>query len=301
MNEFFAADPASCENSADLRFLLGHFGPLTGRYLAEYPVTWAEEIEKHCAQLGSVEAERLKLLVRRAREKSALLRDAALPWNTGFGWIKNYRDLVRQRPSVFAAAVLARSAKIDGFPSIDDLDLSPTADELIEGSAQEYARVSKMLLRISPELHFIDPYLNPCKKDRRDVLIELFAIATKGKCRKITCWASEGKVVGERSHSWEEVGEALNDILGQANWPTERVFRYVLVDDATARTKMHARYVLSIKGGIRFDQGFQRLPSGRRNEVSPIGEKPHEELIKTYHEGAHDMKVERVFEYGCAQ
>ena len=52
MNEFFAADPASCENSADLRFLLANFGPHAGRYLAYYPSTWAEVIKRRCDELG---------------------------------------------------------------------------------------------------------------------------------------------------------------------------------------------------------------------------------------------------------
>ena len=195
-------------------------------------------------------------------------------------------------------AVVPRSAKAEGFVTIDDLDLSPTADESIEAVTAEYVRVSRTLLLLSPELIFVDPYLNPCKTDRRDVLVAMFAMATKGKCRKITCWARESEVVGERRHSWEEVSTALSGILKAAAWPADRAFSYILVDDATARMKMHPRYLLSIKGAIRYDQGLQRLPKGRRNDVSPIGAGLHVELLKAYHEGMHDMKVERVFECG---
>lgn len=301
MNEFFAADPASCDNASDLRFLLRHFGPQAGRYLAEYPVSWASDIARHCEQLGPVEAERLKTLMRRAREEHTFFKINSPPWDIRTDWVGNYQNLVRQRPSKFANAILPRSEKLNGFLTLDDFDLPLTAEESVEGVAKEYVRASEMLLLVSPELIFVDPYLNPCKNDRRDVLIEMFRIAGKGKCRKITCWARDREVVDERRHSWEEVKAALRGILERAAWPADRSFRYVLVDDVTAKTKMHPRYLLSIKGGIRYDQGFQRLPIGRRNDVSPIGAKLHGEVLKTFHEDCHDMRLERVFEYGLVK
>lgn len=96
MIEFFAAHPASCDNSGDLRFLLGHFGPQAGRYLADYPGSWTEDVLRHCDGLGPVEAERIKLLVRRAREKAALLRKNSLVWDERVDWIGNYRNLARR-------------------------------------------------------------------------------------------------------------------------------------------------------------------------------------------------------------
>jgi len=168
MNEFFAADPLSCENSGDLRYLISHFGPNAGRYLAAYPESWADEIRTRCEALGPIEAERVKLLLRRARERTALLRKATLPWDERRDWLGNYRSVLRQRPGEFASAVVPRSVQDRDVITIDDLELSPTADESIEAIAKEYVRVSKTLLLLSPELVFVDPYLNPCNSDRQD-------------------------------------------------------------------------------------------------------------------------------------
>ena len=41
-----------------------------------------------------------------------------------------------------------------------------------------------------------------------------------------------------------------------------------------------------IKGGIRFDQGFQQLPAGRRMTVSPISKIVHDELLGLFFERA---------------
>ncbi|MCW2311308.1 hypothetical protein M2244_001036 [Rhodoferax antarcticus] len=54
---------------------------------------------------------------------------------------------------------------------------------------------------------------------------------------------------------------------------------------------MHGRYLLSIKGGIRLDQGFQQLPTGRKVEVGPIGKIVHDGLLEIFFDYKHDMNV----------
>jgi hypothetical protein len=298
MNELFAADPQCFERAADLKYLLGHFGPHSGRYLADYPVSWATDIVRNCESLGVVEAERIKALVRRARERSALVRKSGLPWQPGVGWFSNYKQVLAVRPGEFVSAVLPRSAEGMGVPTIDDLDLPPTAGEFIDAVASEYVRVSRTLLLISPELVITDPYLNPCKRDREEVLRAILQTAAKGQCRAITCWARVGEVADPRRNTWEEVCAAMDRILTAAAWPMDRSFKFFLVDDAVAKSKMHARYLFSIKGGIRYDQGLQSLPKGRRNEVTPIAVAIHDDLIRVFHEGEHDMSVERTYTWG---
>jgi hypothetical protein len=65
----------------------------------------------------------------------------------------------------------------------------------------------------------------------------------------------------------------------------------VCVADDTCASKMHDRYLLSIKGGIRFSQGFQELPQGREVDVSPLGGTVHNSLLRIFLEGEHDMKI----------
>jgi len=54
---------------------------------------------------------------------------------------------------------------------------------------------------------------------------------------------------------------------------------------------MHGRYLLSIKGGVRLDQGFQNLPAGRQVDVGPIGKPIHNQLLDIFFDGKHDMRV----------
>jgi len=55
MNELYAADPAVCSHASELKLLLASFGPYAGRYLANYPIDWAAQVESHFDNLGEIE------------------------------------------------------------------------------------------------------------------------------------------------------------------------------------------------------------------------------------------------------
>ena len=176
------------------------------------------------------------------------------------------------------------------------MDLPPTADERIAGTASEYARISKNLVLISSEIVLVDPYLNPLKRDCQAVLEALFLIAAQGRNQKIILWTRAAEVYGPGSNESTESTESdIRDLLFRLARRTKfkpgSEIHMNFVEDEARRTKMHARYLLSIKGGIRFDQGFQQLPQGRRVDVGPIGKATHDELFDIYFEGRHDMSV----------
>lgn len=291
MNEVFVAEPSSCENLEELRHLLSLFGPKSGRYLASYPVNWSSLLKKHFSQLPPIETERLKTILRRALEQVAIVNNTSLAWDSTSDWIDNALKL----PPRVNQIVASPETKKTGATTVAELDLPPTADEKVEATPSEYVRVCKTLLIISPELIFVDPYLNPCRSDMRDVLEEMLKAVKIGKCQRVTCWARESHVVGERSFSWQEVEGRIRAMLLKIEWPKDRNFEYLLVDDAHSTEKMHGRYLVSIKGGIRLEQGFQRLSKGRSVDISPVGSKVHDDLLRYYYEGLHGMKVTQRF------
>lgn len=296
MNEFFAADPACCADSSELRYLMSQFGPYTGRYLAEYPESWREKLSIHLEMLKPMESERVKTILRRAREKSALVVNPSLPWSESISWLENAIRLADSRPPTFQGVIAAPDD--GGNPktvTIENMDLPLVADENVDGTADEYVRVSRTLMLISSEIYFVDPYLNPARSDVAEVLRKMLDVLNKRKCQRVVCFARTSNVVGSLKHSWDEVRTALDCILSAVSWSADRAFEYMLVDDERMDTKMHGRYLFSIKGGVRFDQGFHRLPIGRKVEISPVGANNHDYLWRTYHEDRSGMEMD--FQY----
>lgn len=292
MNELYAADPLVCGHASELKLLLASFGPYAGRYLANYPIDWAAQVERQFDNLGEIEAARVKTILRRAKETLALVTRANLAWNTEQEWLANATPLLNAAPAVFDG-LIARQATPPTIHHLHELDLPPTAEERIAGTASEYARISKILLVLSPELALVDPYLNPLKRSCSTVLKAIFELAAKGKSQKISLWARASEVLGSGNPSAikADIADALRQLALQAEFKSGREIEMILVEDESRQTKMHGRYLLSIKGGIRLDQGFQQLPEGRHVDVGPIGKTTHNALLDIYFDGKHDMRV----------
>ncbi len=295
MNELYAADPAVCEHASDLKLLLASFGPYTGRYLANFPVDWCALVESRFENIGEVEAARIKTLLRRARESIALITPAKLQWQVEQDWLSNAMPLLGILPKVPAVfhGLIAMQAKPPTIHHLHELDLPPTAEERIAGTGPEYARITKMLLLLSPELALVDPYLNPLNRYCFSVLKSLFAVAAKGKIQKICLWARASAVIGLGSYHTikNDLEDSLRRLVAQADFKPGFELEMVLVEDESRQTKMHGRYLLSIKGGVRLDQGFQQLPEGRLVDVGPVGKATHESLLDIYFDGKNDMRL----------
>ncbi|MFZ4623707.1 MAG: hypothetical protein ACOYNF_05665 [Rhodoferax sp.] len=292
MNELYAADPAVCCHASDLKLLLASFGPYAGRYLANYPTDWAAQVEKQFSNAGEVETARVQTLLRRARENLTLVTRSNLNWNVQQAWLPNASAMLGGAAAVFDG-LIALEAKPPAVQQLHELELPPTAEERIAGVAIEYARISKILLLLSPEVALIDPYLNPLDRLYPPVLAELFKLAAKGKCQKIALWVRADRVFGARNVAVikADIEDALRRLAKPANFKPGREIEMVMVEDESSQSKLHGRYLLSIKGGIRLDQGFQQLPVGRKVDVGPVGRAIHSDLLDLFFDGKHDMKV----------
>jgi hypothetical protein len=297
MNEFYAAEPTCCKDSSELRLLLVRFGPYAGRYLAEYPAKWSSFLTGHFEELRPLETERVKTCLRRAYEQGALLRNPTLQWDEKREWVDNAKMLLSSAPPKLNGLVVSTENASIGDITLDNFEtqLPLTADEKASGTVEEYLRVSKTLLAISPELFFVDQYLNPCKSQIRPVMEGMLKKVVGQKCQRVSCFARASSVVGQRSHSWKDVTDAWAALLRQIGWPKDRVFEYVLLDDDGSAEKLHARYLLSIKGGIRFEHGFQIQPRKAKVDVCPINATIHEVALGQFKDGIHDWK--RVYEF----
>jgi len=295
MNEIYAADPSVCRHVSELKLLLASFGPYTGRYLANYPTDWISLVEKNFDNFGEIEVARVKTILRRAKENMTIVTRTNLAWDPAQTWLENAKPLLNTVPVLFDG-LIAQQALPPSIHHLHDLDFPPTSEERIPGIASEYARVSKVLMLLSPELVLVDPYLNPAKRSYAPVLEVIFSIAAKGKCRKISLWARASELFKscEQSSIKSELKDSIYQLALNSGFNSSREIEMILVEDEKSQAKMHGRYLLSIKGGIRFDQGFQKLPEGRRVDVGPIGKEIHNKLLDIYFDGKHDMQHERL-------
>ncbi|OAI24738.1 hypothetical protein [Methylomonas koyamae] len=294
MNENFASEPNCCENMHEFRHFLERFGPYAGRYLIAYPKDWFKEVEAHIGSWGELDQVRAKTLLRRARENAAILTKPNLIWDGSKSWFDNAVERAVERD--FDGIIIARrsdSLSRGNAHTCDDLEWPPTAEERIIAIPEEYVRVSRFLLLISYELFFIDPYLNPCKQSISSVIEKMLQVVAKGKCHRLVFWSRTSNIIDTRNGiTLDDVENKLRKIISEIEFKHDFKLEFLLVDDDRSRERMHGRYLLSIKGGLRLDQGFQQLSKGRKVEVGPVGRATHEELIRIFLDGAHDIQID---------
>ena len=296
MNEFFAAEPECVSNASELRLLLNQFGPYAGRYLATYPASWLKDVEKVFDAWGDIEQARAMTALRRAKERASVLSIPALGWDQSRPWLDNAKSLVFDRPRRLDGVIVGAWHVVPdeaSITSLENLQLPPTSDELIKATPEEFVRVCRTLLLISQELVLVDPYLDLCNQYVSSVFESLLNVIAKGKATQLRIWVRKSAVVStDKGVTVTGIREALEGIMDSAPLRKGFIVKMHLVNDVACRDRMHARYLMSIKGGVRFDQGFQKLPKGRRVEVGPIGENTHHQLLSLYHEGMNDLKIE---------
>ena len=293
MNELFAAEPSACRTASELRELINKFGPASGRYLALCPDTWRVLVAKAFASATQLEQIRIGELLLKAKRDRVTVSDPALPYDNAKTWVENILPLLAPplgKP-LDGIVVSAPIAETLGCFTLDSLDLSPTAEEQMPVTPADFVRVSRALLRSSPEICFIDPYCRPYRTDTRPVLRSMLQEIALSKCVRVVLYAQEKIVIGNSGMTVSDVQSDLQLLRKEASLPPKCELELRLLDDDGCRVRMHARYLLSVRGGIRFDRGFQ-TPSGiKRMDVVPLSPATHRQLMLDYVSGDHDMKL----------
>jgi hypothetical protein len=293
MNELFAAEPGACSTASELRELFSKFGPASGRYLALCPDTWRGLVANAFASASQLEQKRIGELLLKAKRDRITVADPALPYDYAKAWVENILPLLAPPPTKPLNGIVV-STPIEESPScftLDTLNLPPTAEEQMPVTPEDFVRVSRILLRSSPELGFIDPYCRPYRADTRPVLRTLLKEIALSRCARVVLYAREKIAIGSSGMTVSDVSADLQLLRKEASLPSKCELELRLFDDDGCRVRMHARYLLSVRGGIRFDQGFQ-APSGiKRMDVAPLSPATHRQLMLEYVSGEHDMKL----------
>jgi len=293
MNEFLSSDPTCCRSSIEFKALLDLFGPLTGRYHLSCPYEWISAVSSEIEEWGDIDRSRAKVTLRRAIERGAFIRRASITWDESISWLKNIELILTEHPKLLQYVIVDReredSSKLSNAYSLEELILSPTSEEKIDAIPGEFVRVSKCLLNYFPELIFVDPYLNPCNKYVGPVLNAIMSEVKGKRCEKIKIWVRD-KTLRDAGNDCKMVRNKIRYFAEKCDLEGMRL-EYITVDDQRKKDRMHGRYLFGLKGGVRFDQGFQQLQKGVKMDVSPVSSSILDSLITKFIEEKNDLRV----------
>lgn len=308
MNDIHGIAPNALQTLNELKYLISSFGPFSSRYILTVPSykTWHKLLLENFSHLGEIDQKRLTSILIQTNNKHAFIDQILDYWPSTKTWSINALEHWQHRPRYkpiyvsnedFEKIAIEFPEYIKNLHQPDDILALSAADEEIETEPENYWNSIKWLSQISAEVHFIDPYFNPFSgSDVLDIFTYLIEkISTLKKITYLHFWIR----IDERnfeSHRFEiEIKPIIKKHIDKSK--KNLIIQLHVIQDNTSINKLHARYFLTEKGGIKFDQGFQRVrPVGRKNVISPVGEDLHQKLFDAFSKNRNDFKITKTIE-----
>lgn len=258
----YAVEPHALATWNPLWQALEQFGIAHGRMITQFPKKWQKMVYE--ATINCPAIERAKLEVRLQQLKDKLI-SSRRPYDPSHTWRDNARS--QMTTQAFHAIIQSDNPQNDEF-ILTESDLHTQTPRWNVSSQQSIARQpSDMancivgLCSLSQELLFVDPHFST---DRRftQVLEEFIRVAHSNgqNYRRIELHTGTkySKVVLE--------SDCKKWIMPRL--PSGVSIKFYMWQERISGEKFHARYVLTERGGIRFDVGLDSGDAGQTTDVS---------------------------------
>lgn len=265
----YAVEPDALARWNPLWQALDQFGIAQGRLISQFPKKWQSRVYEATANCPPVERAKLEVRLRQLKDKLISSRRAYDPAH-------NWRDNARAQMSAipFQAVIQADNPGNDEF-ILTETDLHSgtprwniATQQRVSRQPPDMAVCIAGLCSLSQELLFVDPHFSA---DRRftEVLQEFIRVAhMHGQAyRRIEL------------HTGTRVPKVALE-AGCNQWVVPRLprgvsIRFCMWQERASGEKLHARYVLTERGGIRFDVGLDSGDPGQTTDVSILDDLLH--------------------------
>lgn len=314
MNEIYGLAPNACETLRELHLTLKKFGPQSGRYILKYPDlnAWKKLVYAQFQNSTELDKKRLAEIFNPFNQNTATsLIDAShqdinitRTWDSSKPWIESAITLWSNHPELKKIYVSENDyhEKISLTESLSntlattwDTPSSPICEIPILTTPDSYWDVSKILCSMSSEIHFIDPYFDPSRNDRKGIFEKYITeICNIRKVEKIFIWSRHNNVEGNMEFINRDIKRIFS--LASKNSRTKIALYFHAIDDTSSADRLHARFLITDKGGIKFDQGFQSLGKNRTNLATPLEDNLRHQIFEKFSRMEFDFDVKSSIE-----
>ena len=265
----YAVEPDALARWNPLWQALEQFGIAQGRMISQFPRDWRRRVYDATNSCQPVERKALEVRLQQLQTKMISSRRA-------YDAARNWRDNARMQMATtpFQAVIQSDNPTNDDF-ILTDTDLHAgtprwniATQNRISRQPPDMAVCIAGLCSLSQELLFVDPHFST---DRRftEVLQEFIRVAhMHGRAyRRI------------EFHTGTKISKVVLE-TACTRWVVPRLPRGVSIkfcmwQERTSGEKLHARYVLTERGGIRFDVGLDSGDLGQTTDVSLLDDLLH--------------------------
>ena len=287
MIRLYAIEPESLADWGNFRVITGGLGVSDGRLVANFPRKWQKKIYQAYENADFIRKKRVGAILERIK-KDALIK-VGLPFDKNKHWIDNaliYRNK-------FDAIIVAH-----GYDGNDDIIVM--AEDVTEGhnlwdvprekiinrTLKEISAAVAPLLKISSKIILVDKFFSA--SDRwTNVLKKFIEIATDSKEGTTFHYffrlKDDEMMIGGKKQTFESYCQKM---FGKYI-PEGITVKFSRIDGK----KLHARYILTEKGGIRIDWGLDEGKPGQTTDICLMEKDVWEKRLRQF------SPSEKVFDF----
>lgn len=299
MHALFGIEPAAIDNWANMRYLIEKFGMSKGALIAQIPKKWPRLVIEACQSnpnVGDIEQARIEEKLRQAKDEK-LFRPQHVPYEPERSWTENLlseeigsllHGVITLNEASSQKCILVEELSEDLFSSFGQVRVTQTAETL--------ANVAAFVIGGAEEIILVDPYFEPARRCIKVLqsIVEL-ACTQSDKLRHVYIYSAASKYKKSEQLFDQEYRSAID------RFNTKGItYHLVRVDDDAVKMDLHTRFLLTSRGGLNYDRGFQEPEDVERREqltlVTCLLQSIKEELMAEYSTGNPDLATAQIVE-----
>jgi len=269
----FAVEPEALGTWESFRYIVEKFGIDQGRVISQFPKKWTSKVmaamtEPSFRNQGRM-TERLSELQRKG---STVLISFGRPFEPGDSWRNN---VVREHQGRPFEAVISKEKWSDFAVAIpadeaDEKVFKPVREAAITRTAEALSAACAPLLQCSREYVLVDPYFRPrdlrCRRPIEMMVRE--AIARDAAVTRLEIHTKFKKDDDTFNNFNSACEKGLPAIVPKGL--VLKIFRWCELgsDGGSEGERLHARYLLTERGGIRSEGGWDEGDPGQTTDLS---------------------------------
>ena len=266
----YAVEPQAIGSSwQTFRYVIEKFGFDKGRLVCQFPTSWFSDVYQAAKSLPPVQKKRIEVSLNQAKVRKNKVVRCGRPYDPSPGtWLEN--ALVEHRREPFHAIIAAENPGGDeAVLCTDELNedhvlMAVPHECAVPRDVKSLVAALYEMLCFGSRIVFVDPFFDLYNSRHQSIIV---------KCLDVVKQRNSGAICEvhyrdrERGHSNVEL-ERDAAVLFKDIIPEGMMLKVFCWREKDQGEDFHARYLLTDKGGIRVDAGFEPIGAHQRTDMA---------------------------------
>lgn len=298
----YAVDPECYADAEQIKRLAGEFGWCEGRLISNFPGTWLRKVkEAQDAAFKQLTIRQKSILTEEwewlRKHKDKILINSGRSFDGNNDWISN--ALCQHKNKLFQAVIAyQKTLQHDDLLTPSDLNARESHwkirhDDRILRTPEALCNCVSKLLHASAHIRFVDPYFNPTKAEWRNTLLAFINAAFNNSSRipkleyHLKINSRDIKLDNWSQKFQKNCQQFLTPLL-----PSGRILHLFLWTQINSTGDwFHDRYILTEKGGVRFEGLDEGENPGQRTNVFRLSEELRQDRWNSLNDKSEEYKL----------